>query len=464
MGIFSSMTTAVSGLRAQSKALEFISGNIANSQTISFKRNEISFTEMLSTVSGAVAGGAGVVGGQVSAQGYTTNNVNGTIQSSDISTHLAINGNGYFNIVAMESESDGLPVFQDNKRYTKRGDFVMNRDGYLVNGNNYYLKGLKLDASTGNPEGSNLEVIKIENDFLAAKATNKITYHANLPQYPKTADTEESTENSELIDPANYTNNPMQSGDGIVLTEDEATFLEDSLAGGSITVYNENGSGVNVQMRWAKIENASETQSDTWNLYYNINNNISRANTDPAWKSVPTDFVFGTDGSLQNITEELSVSDMTINDNNLGEIKFNFGSSGLTQFSDSNGAIKISKFKQNGYSAGQLSELTVSNGDTIEGKYSNDQSVPLYKIQIVNFDAPNLLEKVSGEIFAETADSGQALPSTNSQVISNALEASNADIADEFSKLIITQRSYIANTRIVTTSDEMLQEIVNMKR
>lgn len=139
MGIFGALTTAVGGLQAQSYAIENISGNIANSQTTAFKRIDTSFSDLVSdsTVGQQKAGG-------VLAMSRSTNTVQGDIQAASVDTLMAINGDGYFVVQKPSGFPDGSPVFAGNDLYTRRGDFQLDKNGYLVNGSGYYLEGLPI--------------------------------------------------------------------------------------------------------------------------------------------------------------------------------------------------------------------------------------------------------------------------------------------------------------------------------
>src|ERR1044071_4337932 len=169
MGIFGALTTAVSGLRAQSYALENISGNIANSQTTAFKRTDTSFTDLIPD-----AVPSRQIAGAVISQSRSTNTVQGDIQSASNSTYMALNGDGYFVISQQTGTVDGTPVFSGTDIYTRRGDFEINKDGFLVNGAGYFLKLLPIDRATGNVSGSVPEVLPLTNDILPARATTAI--------------------------------------------------------------------------------------------------------------------------------------------------------------------------------------------------------------------------------------------------------------------------------------------------
>src|SRR6476646_1802395 len=182
MGIFGALTTAVTGMRAQSFALENVSGNIANSQTTAFKREDTSFVDLIPDEQPSKQ-----LAGSVIANSRATNTVQGDIQSATISTFMAINGAGFFVVEKPATFSDNRPVFDGTNLYTRRGDFQPNKDGYLVNGAGYYLMGIPVDPTTGNLTGSVPQLLQFQNDFLPAQATTEVDYRANLASYPLTA-------------------------------------------------------------------------------------------------------------------------------------------------------------------------------------------------------------------------------------------------------------------------------------
>lgn len=453
MGIYSAISTSVTGLRAQSFALEQISGNIANSQTVGFKRTETNFVDLIPD-----APPERQVSGGVLASARSTNEVQGDIQSADTETYIAIDGDGYFVIAEKSSEVDGSPVFSDTDMYTRRGDFKLDKHGYLVNGAGYYLQGLDIDPTTGNISGSIPQPIKVSNDFLDAEATTEITYRANLPSYPLTASADPDTADSELLDPANYADtDPTVAGDGYVSANDETTFLSESISGGAITTYDSAGASTNVQFRWAKIDNAV----DTWNLFYLSDSTAT--GTDEMWTNVGTDYTFNSSGQLTSATS-ITISSLTVDGIALGDISLQHGSGGMTQFADSNGTARVTEINQDGYPAGELVSVSISDTGRVTSFYSNSRSLELAEVVLANFNADDALRKVDGGAFLETTASGSPILGSSGNIIGSALESSNTDIADEFSKLIITQQAYTANSRIITTSDEMLQEALNIVR
>jgi len=209
MGLFGALTTAVGGLRAESYALENVSGNIANSQTTAFKRIDTSFLDLIpqTALTSQLAGG-------VTTQSRSTNSVQGDVQTASVATFMAINGNGFFAVQKPGTFTDSSPVFDGVDLYTRRGDFQLDKSGYLVNGAGYYLEGVPIDPTTGNPSGSSPQVLRFQNDFLPAQETTKIDYRVNLASYPLTTKHDTSVPGSELLQPGSFSSghNPVTLG------------------------------------------------------------------------------------------------------------------------------------------------------------------------------------------------------------------------------------------------------------
>ncbi|MFC5066809.1 flagellar hook-basal body complex protein [Flaviflagellibacter deserti] len=574
MGIFGAMTTAVSGLRAQSFALENISGNIANSQTTAYKRNETSFTDLVSD-----ALPANQVSGSVNAKSRATNDVRGDIQTASSPTYIAMNGDGYFVVAKSTSMVDGDPVFSGTDLYTRRGDFEINKDGFLVNGAGYYLKMLPVDRSTGNVVGSVPQVMQLGDDILPARATTLIEYTGNLPLAPKNDNwnADKDTPGSELLNPANFTTDPRAVGtarvpfnvpagtalttpaditatdvnvgdtltlgvggssetftftagmslqdlvdaindpansdvagkvqasivggnqlkldgvnqnetltitgtgsavtdlglpasatftnnaapQGYITASDEAEFLASSISGGSTTIYNAQGTPVDVVFQWAKVNSAATGGTDTWNLFYKTD--TTATGTEPMWQNVGQNFTFGPDSQLQGGFPSTTIPNLTVDGVNVGNMTLNHGASGITQFAAASGKADMAP-DQDGYAAGEVLRVEVSDGGRITAFYSNGQMADIAEIPTVYFNADNSLKREDGGAYSTTFDSGPPIPGAPGTIVGQSLEGSNVDIADEFTKLIVTQQAYSANTRIVSTADEMLQEALNMIR
>lgn len=591
MGIYGALSSAVTGLRAQAHALENISGNIANSQTTGYKRIETDFLDLIPD-----APIKRQVPGAVLAQSRGTNDIQGDITTVSNETFIALNSNGFFVVEPKIGQSDGNSVFAGTNYYTRRGDFEIDKDGLLVNGAGYYLKGLPIDTSTGNISGSVPEVIRLSNAFLPAQETNRINYQANLPQLPKTTAYNATVYNSELMEPSDYTGyvgsstpatmtgaaltgtdpaggvftvgstvslevngtaitfeytnggaaaagnqainiaaapatvasvlasmqaalrsaggpaaadavidingggnlqidlgtdyhagfsvtggtpaqlaalgltNPSTSSAPVrpVLTtiaaSDDTLFKSNSVAGGAITVYAENGAPANVQMRWAKIDSAASGGQDTWNLFYMSDS----AATDgaPMWTNTGQTYTFGGDGSLVPPGVASTVlTNLTVNGVVIGDVELKHDTNGISQFADVNGTASVSTLNQNGYGAGEFVSVAINDSGRVVATYSNGERIDMAQVVTAEFNAINQLKRLDGGVFATTSESGEAiLDLSGSGIIGGSLEASNTDISDEFTKLIVTQQAYAAGTRIVSTADEMLQEALNMIR
>jgi flagellar hook protein FlgE len=463
MGIFGALTTSVAGMRAQSFALENISGNIANSQTTAFKRIDSSFLDLIPE-----GGVTRQLAGSVTAMSRSTNNVQGDVQAAQVATFMAINGDGFFSVQKPGGFSDNNPVFDGVDRYTRRGDFQVDKQGFLVNGAGYYLMGVPVDPTTGNLVGSTPEVLKFQNDFLPAQATTKVDYRANLAAYPLTTAHDTAIPGSELLDPADFPvgQSPLATptGTGQVTGANAQTFIDESIAGGAVTAFDIAGSPVNMQFRWAKIDSATlgGAHVDRWNLFYQVDPNATGATV--AWQNVNTNFTFAANGQLTPAVPNVTLTTPTVGGVVLGNIQINFGSGGITQFADANGNVQVNQIQQDGFPAGQLQSVSVSDRGRLVGNYSNGRNLDLAEIRLASFNGPNFLRRVDGGAFEVTDQSGPALSNAPGRIVGSSLEGSNTDIGDEFTRLIVTQQAYSANTRVITTANQMVQELMNMLR
>jgi flagellar hook protein FlgE len=447
MGIFGAMTTAISGLSSQSFALENISGNIANSRTTGFKRVDTSFSDLVPDMPPRRE-----LSGSVGAFSRNTTTVQGDIQSSQIGTNMAITGEGFFVVRQKTGDAAGQPLFSGSSMYTRRGDFEADRNGYLVNGTGNYLMGYQVDPTTGAVTGSQVNVIRIPSSNLAARASTTVEYEANLPKYPLTANANPATAGSELITPANDI--------AALPAASETNFLNETIAGQSVTVYDTAGSPINVQFRWGKNSNAAP---ETWSLFYLSDSNAVGAAT--KWTRVSNTVQFNASGQLTNPATGVIATPFTVDGVATGAINLTFGTTGLTQFADPNGQLNPNRITQDGYPTGTLQGINVAENGRVMGSYSNGQTVPLAQVALAEFPAANLLKRNDGGLFEQTLESGQPLINSNGQgIIGSSLENSNADIADEFSKMIVTQQAYSANTRVVTTAQQMLSDVINIIR
>lgn len=578
MSNINAITTAVTGLKAQAKALENISGNIANSQTAGYKKVDTSFSDLI-----ADAGVKNVRSGAVGAYGRSSNSLGGDAMRSDSPTSMSIAGDGFFPV----ADAEGRLL------YTRLGDFSLTLDPktgerYLVNGSGHRLQDVQYLAGDSGGIASSRSVT-IPDTPLAPRQTSLFEYKLNLPQTPRTAAYDPAVPNSELLNtgalstgageaavvslPYGYTGddlarNSIEPGEYVTIslggqsrtyvfdtgeapapavtppsvlidatgTNDEMiarivadmranlpgaenaeayldgnrnllikmngpgaatlsltsdfggvainlpatpinasvqqivgtdteSFKSQTVGGGTLTAYTATGEAIPVQLRWAKLQNAPNEQ---WALYYQTSDKATGAQV--AWEKVGDyEFNNGQMTSLRNAGGEVSsngeivIRDLSVNGMGLGDLRIAHGADGVTQYADASGLPATSMAQQDGYAKGDFAGVSVDEEGKIVATYSNGKTQQLGAVRLALFRSPDNLRRVDGQAFEATQESG-APKQSSSAIMAGWLEGSNVDIADEFAKLIVTQQAYSANTRIVTTSDEMEKELLNLIR
>src|SRR6185437_13004429 len=255
------------------------------------------------------------------------------------------------------------------------------------------------------------------------------------------------------------------AGTGFVIGNDLTPFDNETISGGAVTAYNAAGTPINLQLRWAKTDSSSlgSPHQDSWNLFYQTD--PSATGTQVAWVNVGTNFVFNSDGSLSSPSgSAITVPGVTVNGQSLGNLTMNFGSGALTQFASTGGTATVNTITQNGYSAGQLQSVAINNSGLVVGTFSNGQNIDLASVTLSHFNGTNYLKALNGGAFAVTDQSGPAIAGASGTISGSSLEGSNTDIADEFTKLIVTQQAYSANTKVITTANDMVQSLLSVIR
>jgi flagellar hook protein FlgE len=252
-------------------------------------------------------------------------------------------------------------------------------------------------------------------------------------------------------------------GTGTVIGNDNTTFVNESISGGAVTGFNSAGSPVNIELRWAKVDSTATGGTDTWQLFYQAD--PSATGTQAAWVNVGTNFTFGPSGALTSPTNgTISVPNVTVGGQSLGAVSISFGSSGLSQFASTGGTATINNITQNGFAAGQLQSLAINNNGIVVGTFSNGQNIDLAAVTLSHFNGTNYLQALDGGAYAATEQSGAAIAGASGTITGSSVEGSNSDIADEFTKLIVTQQAYSANTKVITTANDMVQDLLNVLR
>jgi len=245
---------------------------------------------------------------------------------------------------------------------------------------------------------------------------------------------------------------------GTVIADDVQTFTNESISGGSVTAYDSTGNPVNVQLRWAKTDSVAVGGTDTWQLFYQSNSNAT--GTQSAWQNVGTTFKFNSSGQMTPPLSSLTLVNLTVNGDSLGNVQLVLGSNGLTQFADTSGTVQVNQFQQNGFAAGKLQSVAVNSQNRVVGTFSNGQNIPLAEITLANFNGQDGLQALNGGAYAATQDSGPPLFSATGQIVGNSVEASNVDIATQFSHMIVAQQAYSASAKVMTTANQMMQSLL----
>jgi flagellar hook protein FlgE len=476
MGIFDALTTAVSGLGAQSYSLQNISGNIANSTTVGFKRVETSFIDLIPSTPSSTQ-----LAGSVNAHSRNTTTLQGSISQTGIATNLALNGDGFFVVQSRTGFAGGQATFSGIDQYTRRGDFQLDNSGFLVNGANNYLEGIAVDPITGALQGSKPGVLQISTKDLPALQSSNVSYQANLPPVPGTAASQiPSAPASASLIWGGAASSLTATGQ-VLSGATETAFINSTVDGGAKTVYAPNGSPVNMQIRWGKVA------ANTWQAFYRIDSSASPVAGTPRWQQFGGSATGGNGVVGGNITFNAAgtnttalanqvtvLSGVTIDgvqvDSAALPIRFDM-SGGLTQFSGSTssgsaaGQVGGISVTADGYTAGSFQSLSLDTGGRLVGNYTNGQIVPLAQISEAKFKNADGMVRVSGGTFQQTLDSGQPVVlSAGSELSGGAVEQSNVDIAAEFSKMIVTQQAYSSNAKVITTANTMLQDILQIIR
>ncbi len=438
MSLFGAMNTAISGLTAQSAAFGNIGDNVANSQTVGYKRVDTSFEDYLTTSTATIN-----QSGAVFARPDYVNTVQGTVTQTDKPLDLAIAGQGFFTVSRQVGEAKGAPVFGAQTEYTRAGDFALNKDGYLVNSSGHFLNGWPADA-IGTVDSTTLKPIQVGQAGYSPVPTSEVTLSANLPATPNPATP--ITSQVQVYDALGQTHPLQLSWTPVTGTPNawQVSIVQPSASPGASAPL-----GV-ATVNFGAAGNPLAPEGTVGSVAA-----VSGAVTGST-------FAKGTAATL-NVVANFGSGPQTIA-LNLGT----FGqANGLTQFGGSDYSLK--SLTQNGVAPGSFSNVqTRSNGDVVVN-FDNGQSRTVARVPITTFAAADALQRVDGQAFTATRESGapQTLGAGSNgagSLVVSAVESSNVDIATEFTKLIVAQRAYSANTKLVTTADTLLQETLDMKR
>lgn len=493
MSLYSSMNTALSGMSAQSRALGHVSDNIANSQTVGFKRTDTSFVSYISESNAEVHRP-----GTVLARPDFTNQVQGTIEQVENPLAMAISGQGFFSAaLPVSTGADGTRIFDARNFYTRAGDFNRDSEGYMVNGSGYVLQGWPV--TDGVVDKTQLVPIQVQEDAFTPTPTQELNFTGNL----SAGSTTDQSTSIQVIDSLGNSRALTLSFAPTAATNDNTWTLSINApaattpALGTIKVaFGED------PVDWApsKAYVVGDTISSDNKVYRaTVAGTSAPTGTGPATTTPAADGgvtwvyeraappsqpdgtlaeFFGGTGTLTGTTSTTGSPATVTFQADFGQglqtMALNLGSfgvsGGLTQFAATTGSgLSVNSFEQDGIPIGAFSSVSTQKNGDVRINYDNGQSRVVARVPVTVFKDPDKLEHLDGQAFLRTTESGEAgvveAGEDGAGLLSTrAIERSNVDIATEFSKLILAQRAYSANTKIVTTVDELLQETLNMRR
>ncbi len=418
-----SMFSGVTGLRAHQTMMDVIGNNIANLNTVGFKSGRVRFAEQFSQLLQAASPGSGSLGGTNPIQVGMGTGVSaidnffgqGTLENTGLGTDLAIQGDGFFVLGSGQTQ-----------QYTRDGAFSFDAQGRLVDpGTGMVVQGYMADATGNIAPGTALSDLRISTDATAAaKATSQLEIHGNLDA-------------------------SAAPGTNVDITT---------------TVFDSRGNKHTLTLRLTK----DATDPLKWNV---------SVPTPPAGYTATGgtgSLTFNTDGTLNTS----SVTDLVLTPspaNGAANITIALATTTTPAYNpfatvtSSAGDTTAFVFSQDGYSAGNLVRTSIDSQGHIVGSFSNGVTRNLGQVALARFVNDPGLTKGTGNAWEESLNSGRAVigqAGTGSfgTIAAGALEGSNVDLAEQFTELITAQRGFQANARIITTGDELLNEVVNIKR
>ncbi|BCR06629.1 flagellar hook protein FlgE [Desulfuromonas versatilis] len=424
MSILASLYSGISGLAANGNAMSVIGNNIANNNTIGFKTGRTLFSDLLaSNVSGS--GGNSQVGRGVGLSVVDNVFSQGTFENTESNTDLAIEGEGFFVVKEPLTNQD---------LYTRAGSFRFDEEGRLVTPEGFRVMGYAL-AADGSVSGD-LTTIKVDTQSLSPpRATTNIKLTTNL-------DADAAYRGPfNIADPVNTSNYAS-----------------------SVTIYDSLGNEHLTTMYFSKMDPATNPLEWEWTATID-GTEVGGAAGPMAIGS--GSLQFDATGSLvstvpANPLTTAGVFSWANNANPAQQMSFTFNT---TQYSSESVVIGQS---QDGYTTGSVAKLTIDAEGNVLGNFSNGLPKQLFRIALAKFTNPAGLVKEGANVFTASQSSGAAVVGTVGsgigKIFTNSLEMSNVDLAGEFVKMITTQRGFQASSKIITATDEMLSELINLKR
>ncbi len=477
-----SLYSGVSGLKNHQTRMDVVGNNISNVNTTGFKSSRVTFSDTLSQTLSGASSGTDNIGGTNPKQiglGSATSAIDtlftdGSVQSTGVNTDLCLSGNGLFVV------KNGNSTY-----YTRNGNFKFDADGYYVNSD-----GLKVQGWTTTTPGEDISTNGQPGDIcipsgksMPPTATTKATFSNNLNASESLitamsitlADgtTKDITtagsvmQVGDAVDGQKITSITLTMSDGTKSTETEGAFTlgcskpKTTLA----TVYDSLGNAHSVTVYMTKSVVSSD-KGNTWTMSINPNGSGTTTIQDSDGKDITikmadTALQFDTSGAYK---EGTGIVELTLSNGAIGTQSVSMDFTALTQYAGSSTAYAST----DGNAAGTLKSVSIDSSGVITGTYTNGLNVQEAQIAIAQFNNASGLTKTGNSLYSVSNNSGTPNVGTISDlgctVTPSALEMSNVDMASELTDMIVTQRGYQSNSKIITVSDELLETLINMKR
>lgn len=428
MGVLSSLYTGVSGLSAQGEALGVIGDNIANANTIGFKASRAEFQDIIAKNL------KGILGGNQIGRGVKIGAVNpiltqGNVDATDKTTDLAISGDGYFTL----SGSDGVS-------YTRDGSFHFDREGYLVSNDGQRVQGFQSDdkGKIINKTGD----IKFPRALIPAKATSEINMDLNL---------DSRMEAGKVFNPEDpYSTSNFSTGVEIFDSQGNKHLMTMFFNKAADRQWDVRGMVDGKEVTGGTAGKLSEVM--TARLGFTVDGKLD---TEQVTKQA---FNFA-GGALQNQQVKIDFGDAVTTDKGKGL-------DGTKQYGKESDLIT---WRQDGAAAGTITNMSFNDEGVLTALYTNGQAADLGQIALAKFENPEALFKAGNNRLKESRDSGagaigKSRQAGRGQLFAKSLERSTVDLATEFVNLIQNQRGFQANAKTITTTDELLNEVIQLKR
>lgn len=440
MSIYGALFSGISALAAQSQSLAIIADNIANVNTVGYKETEAQFQTLVTQSRSSTSYSPG----GVLPSPRALIDQQGLLQASASATAISVTGNGYFvgATISAPTSVSGEYVF------TRAGAFEPDRDGNLKNAAGYFLQGWAIDANGNIPVNrtdlNSLEAVNITNLTGSATATSQIDLAANL--------------NASQTAATGYTAGDM-AAENVTPGSGAAPHFERS-----IQIFDSQGGARTLSFGFLK------TGANTWatEVYAEPASDVTTTNGLLGSGNI----TFNTDGSINTIPAALSSLAISwspalgIANSTVG---VNYGTSGLTNgLTQFEGAFSLISSDVNGAIFGQLGGVEISDLGIVTALFDNGARQNIYQLPIATFPNPNSLSNIAGNAYKETDDSGdftlrEAGVGGAGLIAPNSLETSTVDLAEEFTDMITTQRAYSAGARLISTADQMLEELIRIR-